>query len=262
MKKPAVAVLFLLVCFNYAMPQSLAELARMETARRAACRAEGKRSVIATNADLEKYREIDKYVDTFEKSGSNSSSTNKINAAPQSGINVSVREERDGLDQRARDYRYASKVLPSTRFVDNPGLALKLPDRRYAEISLLGLLDVEIGAVNGPGDDIAIFARLAGYKEAKSETEYGIPSDLMSWGYYNGGFWFAVLAMTEDGEWVALGRGTGEVSPETFDLGDLRSIKMLRIMFKPHTNADLPIRHDSIQAEKFSFDIDSIQALH
>ncbi|MGB2907757.1 MAG: hypothetical protein WBB73_11660, partial [Candidatus Aminicenantaceae bacterium] len=121
---------------------------------------------------------------------------------------------------------------------------------------------VEIDAVNGPGDDIAIYSRLAGYEESLFLNNEGIPMDAVSYEYQYGGFWFFVLGLSDKNEWIAIGRGTPDKTYATFDLGDMSSANRIRILFKPHLNADLPVKVQSIQPNKFTFGIDAVKSLH
>jgi hypothetical protein len=68
--------------------------------------------------------------------------------------------------------------------------------------------------------------------------------------------------MGEKGDWEAIGQGTGKSSPETFELGRFRSIKKIRIMFKPHNNPALPVKFLRNHPGEFTFGIDAVEALH
>lgn len=86
-------------------------------------------------------------------------------------------------------------------------------------------------------------------------------TDALSFGYREG-FWYGVLVLKENGEWEGLGKGLGRNRPEKFDLGSLASIKKIRIMFRPHTNPDLPIKFNKIHAGEFTFGIDAVECIH
>jgi hypothetical protein len=153
--------------------------------------------------------------------------------------------------------------LNANEFVKNPGSALDKPDGKFAKISFYGVMDLEISTINGPGEDIAIYATYTGAEEMKpgGEEEGGIPELAAAYEYWEG-FWYGILGMEETGEWVAIGQGTGTKSPEKFDLGSLQSVKKLRIMFRPHSNADLPFKIETWQTNEFFFEIDAVESLH
>jgi hypothetical protein len=261
-KKPLFFILVLGLSVSLMSPQSLVELAKKEKARRASLRIDGKKRIIATNKDLKKF-ELHTAESAFiivPQEQSLIQASQKSIPAPK--IKVSIESQRGQSDRRFGISRYAAKILPSSRFADGSEAALAGPNGQFVEISLFGFLDVEVEAKNGPGDDIAVYARLAGAEEARRVSlEGGFPLDAGVFGYTEG-FWYGVLCLTDKGEWVALGRGTGAASPETFDLGGVPSTKRLRIMFKPHSNADFPVRYRRINPSEFTFGIDAVEILH
>jgi hypothetical protein len=159
--------------------------------------------------------------------------------------------------------RYATEVLKSTRLVNRPELALKQPDGQYAEIEIFGILDITVNAENGNGNDIAVYAKLAGaeaVKEGGSE-EAGFPQVAASLGWVEG-FWYGVFAMNKQGEWIALGKGTGSNGPDEFDLSSLPSTTKIRIIFKPHNNPDMAMKLPKSTLQKIYIGIDAVSVLH
>lgn len=260
--------------------QSLVEVARKERARRAALRAQGKTSILVTNADLKRGYKRPKVATkpetkTTQRSARQTPTRTQRPATQrpttqrptrESTSREKPRQQEDQLrDQSSEAYmnrKYATKVLFSSGLVKNPENALKKPDGQRAELSILGVIDLEISAQNGPGDDIAVYAKLAGGKEVKSGgEEEGVSTDATDFQYWEG-FWYGVLVMNEEGEWIALGRGTGSGRSEKFELGAITSTKKIRIMFRPHTNPDFPERLRRIHPREFTFGIDAVEILH
>ncbi len=141
---------------------------------------------------------------------------------------------------------FARRVLEETSLVTNPEAALNRPDGQVATISINGILDLELIATNGPGDDIAIYASQLGAVE-------GIWPEMMSYG---------VLVKEDGGEWVAIGRGAGVKTPETFDLGEIRRINKVRIVFKYFENPELGTKPWRLHGEEYAIGIDAVEALH
>lgn len=141
---------------------------------------------------------------------------------------------------------YATRVLEDTSLVTNPEAALNRPDGQAATISINGFLDLELIATNGPGDDIAIYASQIGATE-------GIWPEMMSYG---------VLVRENGTEWVAIGRGAGVKTPETFDLGEIRRINKIRIVFKYFENPELGAKPWRLHGEEYAIGIDAVEALH
>jgi len=249
-KKLILTVFMLFLSASLLSSQSVVELAKKEKERRAALIAKGIKRTVVTNAALIKLKRLPKV--SVE--------------APDSSLPSRAQSRQETIpspsEKGAEKLKYALRVLPSTRFVENLELALQRPDGQFAEISIMGVLDLEISAKNGPGTDIAIYARLAGAEEVMSGgAEEGGATEAIGYQYWEG-FWYGVLGMNESGDWEAIGRGTGEGSPEEFDLGSLPSIKAIRIIFKPHTNFDLAFKPFRSQPGEFTFGIDAVEALH
>jgi hypothetical protein len=246
--------------------QSLAEAAKKEKERRAALQAKGIKSVVVTNADLNKQRSLLMLAVQSQNISSQGRTQETQRTAPRPASQTTPRQKSPDANQNRDVYGYrknATKVIFSSEFIKNPDFALNRPDGKYAEISILGVLELEFEATNESGADIAIYARLAGSKEVLpggAEAE-GVPIDSLELDYQEG-FWYGVLVMAENGEWEAVGKGLGRESPEEFDLGKLQSISKIRIMFKPHTNADLQVKFLRNHPGEFTFGIDAVEALH
>lgn len=265
MKKTTV-FLVLLLTTTFLSAQSLVELAKKEKERREAIQTKGKKGTVVTNADLYRTRSQTKIPEKTPRSVQQNRPLPKQKPAAKTEIRVisdqADSQQTDQSDAYMRNPKYASKVLSSTRMVENSDFSLNKPDGRYADISMMGLLDIEINAANGPGPDIAVYSLLKGAKEIESAgEEAGIPLDSVQYEWHEG-FWYGVLAMNENREWVMLGRGLGKKSPEEFELGDLKQTNMIRIMFRPHNSPDLAQKFQRLTAKEFSFRIDAIAVLH
>lgn len=257
--------LCLFACATWLSSQSLVEIAKEEKERRAVLKASGVTGIVVTNADLKKQKRlpivaVPSQIVSAQDRDQSTPLRNPLPAiqSPAGGASKSA-QNRDVFGYR----KNAAKVLFSTGLIKNPDFALNKPDGQYAEISIFGVLELEFYAENGPGADIAIFARLAGAGQVlpgRNEDE-GIPVDSLMLDYKEG-FWYGVLVLTENGEWEAIGKGLGKNGPDKFDLGRVSSISKIRIMFKPHTNADLPAKFNRIQPDEFTFGIDAVEALH
>jgi len=265
MKRTALILLVIFLTVGLISAQSLVELAKREKERRAALKAKGKTGTVVTNADL--YRPRNKAEETKRAApqAKRDQPVPKPKAASRSGIRV-IRDQEGGqqVDQRddfLRNPKYGTAILPDTRLVENPEYALDRPDGRAAAISMMGLMDIEIDALNGPGADIAIYARLDGAEEMKAIKDAGeIPSQALEYGWQEG-FWYGVLALNKNGEWEELGRGLGKNSPEEFDLGDLAATTKIRIMFRGINRGDPGFKLVRTKKE-FTFQIDAIAVLH
>jgi hypothetical protein len=243
--------------------QSLVELAKKEKERRASLRAEGKTRMVVTNKDLTKFEMPARESAFLIVPEAESIIQPRQRSTPPPKIKVSVEPQLRRSDRRFGISRYATQILPSSRLVERPEAALRGPDGQYAEISILGILDFEADVKNGPGSDIAIYARLGGARQLSTSSQgHGHVMESFIYGYDIEGFWYGVLGMTEKGEWEEIGRAIGNGSPDTFDLGGIGSITKLRIMFRPYNNADLAFRLFRVQEHEFTFGIDAIEILH
>ncbi|MDH4218637.1 MAG: hypothetical protein OEY18_02225 [Candidatus Aminicenantes bacterium] len=266
LKKTIVVSLAIFLSSSLLLSQSLVELVKKEKERRE--RLTGKSSIIVTNDDLKRVRRDEAIGSAFlETQPQQSLDLPPARKIPAQKITPAQRAENldqaDQIDTSGYTQNFANQVLDSTQFVQNPEFALDKPDGQFAEIPILGILDLEINAKNGPGADIIIYGRQAGAKEMMpgGAEEGGIPFEAFAYGYWQG-YWYGVLGMEERGDWMAIGQGTGTNSQEKFDIGSLRSLKKIRIIFKPHNNADLGVRFYRGQPGESLFGIDAIEALH
>ena len=234
-------IFFIFISTSLIFSQSLVKLAEKEKERRAEIKMKGKQSIVVTNDDLKLTKIL-----------------------PQESIKALTSPMQRSIQPRqktTRNYKYASKILPSTRLVENPQAALNRPDGQFAEISMLGILDIEISAENTTSADIAVYARQKGIQEMKAVDEKGeVLIEAVNYGWIEG-YWYGVLAMKENGDWISIGQGTGKSSPEKFDISSLPSIKKIRIIFKPHNNPDLPVKFNRTTEKEVTFGIDAVEIL-
>ncbi|HUU38819.1 MAG TPA: hypothetical protein VMW46_11535, partial [Candidatus Desulfaltia sp.] len=215
----------------------------------------GKNVKVITNADLK----------TVKRTPAVTTS-----AAPPAEAEAAEPPEQEYLDAREAERAYdegggslfATGILPDTLMVENPEFALYPPDGKFAEIPFGGFLDLELRAKNGPGNDIAIYARRSG-TEGGAALEDGIPvgaegSALPS------ALQYGVLVWGDTGDWEAIGQGMGINRPERFDLGNISSITGIRIVFRAFGNASADLRADyySLTPQGFSMGIDAVESLH
>jgi hypothetical protein len=262
MKKSVPGILIAMLSAGLLFSQSLVDASKAEKERRE--KLKGKNVKVITNADLQSGSKKPALVTapaeakTDQAAGQTAAGPGEQEAPP--AAQKALRLRSGGRES----FPYARQVLPESYLVENPERALNYPDSQYAEISMLGLLDLEFSARNGTGNDIAIYARLAGLKElmeAQAQQEEGLTAYATDFQYWEG-FWYGVLVMGENGDWEVIGQGTGRNSPETFELGRIQSIKKIRIMFKPHNNPDLPFKLPRLTPAEFTFGIDAVEALH
>jgi hypothetical protein len=265
MKKALSLVLGFMLCSAVLLSQDLVEASKKEKERREQFK--GKNVRVVTNADLRRTPK-EQAVATAPASPSEGAF-----AQPNPSPSGQESEALPSQETQTQEPRYqenqppgaAVAVLPDTLLVENPELALYRPDGKYAEISIMGYLDLEFSANNGPGADIAIYARRAGGPDQTraGEEEGGLPVGLEGNLLPETPPSYGVLVMGDQGDWEAIGRGAGIKSPETFDLGNIRSIKKIRIIFKYETNPDLAIkRYKFAESPEFIMGIDAVEALH
>lgn len=245
--------------------QSLVELAKKEKARRAALRAQGKTSILVTNADLKKGFTPRKATVQADSKSSQRKVRSQPAPRPSSLPERSALQEEQQLDQSSdiyQDRSFASKVLSTSELVKNPEFALKKPDRKYAELSLQGVLELEVNVKNGPGADIAVFSRMSGSQETLSgeEDQGGIPETLGL--DLHEGLWYGVSVLDNRGEWQDLGRGRGRTVSNKFDLGNVPATKKIRIIFRPLIIPDVPVRYVRSHSRELTCGIDAVEALH
>lgn len=264
MKKWGCVITAIFFACSCLFSQDLVEAAKKEKERRA--KLKKKSSVVVTNADLVKTGAAEiQGIPSPENKTQNipgKKQPSRQTNASQIEVRVDRTSQKSQLQARGLRNDYATQVLSSNEIVKNPAFALNRPDGKFAEIPLLGFIDLQISAKNGPGDDIAIYALHAGAQAVRSggEEEGGIPQIVAD--FYGEGLWYGVLGMEEGGDWVAIGKGSGTASPEKFDLGDLPSVSQIRIMFRQFSNADFPVKLNRAQANDSVFKIDAIESLH
>ena len=141
--------------------------------------------------------------------------------------------------------KFATGFLLSSEFVHYPEEVIGEPDGKFAEIEYWGWLDLEVEVKNEEGDDIAIHAK---------RSEGGIQDK--STMYY-------LVLIQKDDEWICIGAGAGITSPEKFELGDVRSVGMIRIIYRNRSE----ILHSHIDVKRtirafYRMGIDAVEALH
>ncbi len=283
MKKSIFLILVFFLGSSLLLSQSLVDAAKKEKERRSQLKR--KSTIIVTNADLGvKAKEeiittvrpeeplqktqratpqkVQRTTPSKPSSPQKRKPSQQIENIDQIDLSVDKVDQLDQLEARGFMSDYATQVLNSNELVRNPELALNKPDGQFAEIPILGFIDLQISAKNGPGDDIAVYALHAGAQKVApgGEEEGGIPEIVAR--YYGEGLWYGVLGMEEQGEWMAIGKGSGTTSPEKFDLGSLSSIKKIRIMFRQYSNPDFPVRFNRSQVNDCTFRIDAVESLH
>jgi hypothetical protein len=264
MKKLLRITFFLIVSASVVSAQTLVELAKKEKERRAALK--GRSARIITNAELARQRrapalEIVSAGPGGQSVGGQEEETGTTGYAEEPGQGYPrVRYGPGGGEPDAGGF--ARAAMEGTAFVENPGYALQYPDGKYAEISLQGTLELDFIARNGPGDDIAIFARRSGSRDGKP-IEEGMPAgELELWGM-PGLLFYGVLVLTDRGEWRELGTGVGLSSPEKFDLADIERISAVRIIYvMPRGVQNQGEKALSQASNDFTIGIDAVQALH
>jgi hypothetical protein len=230
--------------------QSLVEVAKKEQERRE--KFKGKNVKVVTNADLKSAKRAPA-VTTAQAPAAPAEAAGDEEPAPTEG------QAAEAAYDRGEGSSFAGGVVGDTIFVDNAEAALFAPDENFAEIGVMGQMDVEVDVRNGPGDDIAVYARLAGLEQAiTAYEEEGIP--LSAWP--GGMFSYGVLAMRDDGEWQALGRAVGQDWPDTFDLGNLTGTRRIRIIFKPDNNPSPPNQPFQLAPQLFTMGVDAVEGLH
>jgi hypothetical protein len=253
MKKALHVIILFLLPAALLLSQSLVDASKKEQERRE--KLKGKNVKVITNADLKSVKRTPAVT---------------IPSAPSAEGGAAEAQEEEYPEARAAERAYdegagspfATGVLPDTIMVENPEMALYSPDGSYAEIPFGGFLDLELSAKNGPGEDIAIYARRSG-SEGGAQIEDGIPLGAESLAF-PGALQYGVLVWGGSGDWEAIGQGMGISSPERFDLGYIPSITRIRIVFRAFGNASADIRADyyRLTPQGFSMGIDAVEALH
>jgi hypothetical protein len=254
MKRTLRFVILFLLPAALLLSQSLVEVSKKEQERRE--KLKGKNVKVITNADLKSVKRTPAVT---------------TQAEPSAGAETAEPRDKNNPDVRAAERHYdtgggspfATAVLPDTILVVNPEYALDFPDGRYAEISIFGILDLEINARNGPGDDIAIYANRPGTIEGMPESpDEGLPTASEEAMWIHDKMAYGVMVMRDQGEWEELGVGTGEKPPDKFDLGSIPSIKKIRIMFRLYTIPTLQTKPLKQHPGEFTMGVDAVEALH
>ncbi|MGD9344918.1 MAG: hypothetical protein PVH84_03590 [Candidatus Aminicenantes bacterium] len=260
------AVFIVFICASMIHSQSLVEVAKKEKERRAALKAKGKKSILVTNTDLKEQRRLPMNADQPQAPSPRRGTQDRQRTAPRSSSQSTTLRKSSEQSQSRDVYGYrknATKVIFTTEPVNNPELALRKPDQQFATLSEMGVMDLEFSAKNGPGADIAIYARMSTQQQtASKESEEG-GQPLRPTGVDPlEGFWYGVLVRDGDDDWLEIGKGNGMSSPEQFDLGNISEIKRIRIMFKSHNNPTIAAKLNRMTVEENTLGIDAVEALH
>jgi preprotein translocase subunit SecG len=264
MKKLTFMIIVLFLGNSLILSQDLVIAAQKEKERRA--KLKKKSAIVVTNADLYKTERAktlritlpEKQSSTIQratpqKTQRTTSSkpsrlqkrkpSQQIDNIDQIDFNVDKVDQMDQLEVRGFRSDYATQVLNTTEYVENPQLALDKPDGQYAEIGEFGSLDIKIDVKNRNGDDIAIFAKRQKEGQQNENRNYGVFVEYR-------------------GEWEFIGFGGGITSPETFDLGEIQSAKKIRLLFKDFTRSMWTAKPYQHQQVAFSMGIDAVKSLH
>ncbi len=258
MNKSIARMLVSMLSISLLFSQSLVEISKKEQERRE--KLKGKNVRVVTNADLQSGTRKPAVITGTAESDKEGSTGPVVPSQPTEPEPENREGEGAVAGGELNTYIFARSVLSDTYLVENPEFALSYPDGRYAEISIFGSLELEFSAKNGPGDDLAIYARQVGGASGMPESgEEGIP--IGTDGQWPDKMTYAVLVSSGSGEWEAIGLGTGSTSPEKFDLGSLNSIKMVRIVFRYHANPGILVKPYGLAPAEIKMGIDAIEAL-
>ncbi len=257
-------IIILFLGSSLMLSQDLVKAAQKEKERRAQLKK--KSTIIVTNADLYKTERAktlritlpEKQSSTIQRATpqktqrtipSKPSSLQKrkpsqqIDNIDQIDLSVDKVDQLDQIEAQGFSREYATQVLNTTEYVENPQLALDKPDRQYADIGEFGSLDLEIDVKNRDGDDIAIYAKRQKGGHQNESRNYGVFVEYR-------------------GEWEFIGFGGGITSPETFDLGNIQSAKKIRLIFKDFSRSMWTAKPYQHQEVAFSMGIDAVKSLH
>lgn len=261
MKKITFMIIILFLGSTLMLSQDLVKAAQKEKERRAQLKK--KSTIIVTNADLYKTdREATIRITPPKDQPQNIQRampqrttpskpsrpqrrmpSQQIDNIDQIDLSVDKVDQLDQIEAQGFSREYATQVLNTTEYVENPQLALDKPDGQYAEIGEFGSLDLEIDVKNRYGDDIAIYAKRQKEGHQNESRNYGV-------------------FVENRGEWEFIGFGGGITSPETFDLGEIQSAKKIRLLFKDFTQNMWTAKPYQHQEVTFSMGIDAIKSLH
>jgi hypothetical protein len=149
--------------------------------------------------------------------------------------------------------------------VENPDYALGGPDDQYAELSLYGLLELELAVRNGDGPDLVVHARISGLEEMAGAEGEGIPAGFLTASQPGIPPMYGVLVLDEMGVWQAVGKDTGTGGPASFDLGGIRSTKRIKIIFQYLDVPDLGTAGTKpwrTSEKEITMGVDAVEGLH
>lgn len=260
MKKSLVFGVLSLLTASFLVSQSVVDASKKEQERRE--KLKGKSVKVVTNADL-KAKDNRPAVVVAPPEAVKPEPQGQAGTKPEAAAAGEGGQPAEGTAQPEETpfaVRYAASFSPDYFLVENPDLALGPPDDKFAEVSVTGVLDLEIEVNNGPGNDLAIHARPPAKAFPQEETGGQLEADqaAMWWGEFR----YAVMGLDQRGEWQEIGLGGGG-NPDEFDLGALRSAKKVRVMFKTYSNAqnqgEKPAR---LAGREMTFGLDAVGALH
>lgn len=241
LSKMITSVSIFLFCGFFLLSQSLVDVAKKEKERRESLNRTT--SKIVTNSDLKRVpREkipVSVPPQTPPQKSVDITPVQKTPPAKQ----VEDLDQADRIDTTSFASKHATQVLGSTQFVENAQFALNKPDGQFAEIAEFGFLDLEIEVINRQGSDLSVYAR---------RLQEGFQSMTMNYGVF----------VEYRGEWEFIGFSDGNSSPNTFDLGDIRSTNKIRIIFKDFTQDMWPAKPYKLHDSEYSMGIDAVESLH
>jgi hypothetical protein len=258
MRKILYFIAFISFSAAFLVSQSLVEISKKEQERREQYK--GKKVRVVTNADLKGVGKKAAIMTTSSPPAKPAGSAEAGEAAESEESPLPAGEEPAGEVTEETFASFAVRTLPDTMLVENAQYALFQPDGNYAEIAFNGFLELEISANNGPGADIAVYARRSGTLGGVP-TEEGIPATVDVLGFA-GALHYGVLAIGENGEWEEVGTGGGLSSPERFDLGAISATTRIRIVFTPYGNITADIKPYQLASQELTMGIDAVLALH
>jgi hypothetical protein len=235
------AMSIFLFCGSFLLSQSLVDVAKKEKERRE--RLNGTTSKIVTNRDLKRVPREETPVSVPAQTPPQKSLDITPAQKTPPTRQVENLDQSDRMDTTSFALNHATKVLGSTQFVENAPFALNKPDGQFAEIGEFGFLDLEIEVINREGSDLSIYAR---------RLQEGYQSETMNFGIF----------VEYRGEWEFIGFGDGNSSPDTFDLGDIRSTNKIRIIFKDFTQDMWSAKPYKLHDSEYSMGIDAVESLH
>ncbi len=260
MKKIFSFIFVSFLCSALLSAQSLVEISKKEKERREQLK--GKNVRVVTNADLgqiAKRAAVTTAVPGTPPARGAEPAAAESSREPETSLSPEPRQA-ESDEPNAFPAGFATAVLPETLLVENPEFALYSPDGRAAEISFSGFLDLGFSVINGPGEDIAIYARRAGTLDGMP-LEEGMPANLEG-SALPGALQYGVLVMGDSGDWEAVGQGMGLSGVEKFDLGGISSINKIRIIFRPFGNVTADIKPFRLALLETSLAVDAVVALH